>query len=195
MDLSNLDANAAVNIPRPPVNSTSIYDGFEGQMISNVTTELLSAAWFEYTKGVEVGPCSRTSTCSDKGHKHSTLNNPFTYSCKSLNFHARILEGRFKNCEVYVTRAFAIPLVNPTNGTFMFPGRRFYVSGAVEAFRPGNVKTPVYFNLIAKQVSMTPDIACVKDLTCNQQIHRFQGSIVNLTEDEMKRQNTLSFIC
>lgn len=187
--LSRSDGMSGVNL------SSSMERKFENYQYDQVLVELIHAASFDYEAELKFAPCNNLPVCEDINHSHFLQNNPYSYGCKSMSFSAYILEGEFVGQEVLVTREFSKAKVNPTEGAFMYPGRRCYVSGVVQEFSTGTSKQPFYYNLRASRVWRTPDLEPDTPIVVNERVHRYRGSMTNLSDKGKTKQAGATFDC
>ena len=157
-----------------------------------VLVQLNYAASFEYMDDLEYG---QGITLSEGSGFEDPLNNPFSYTCKSMTFSAKILEGELRGQDVSVIRHFPSPVVDPTNGSYMYPGRRCYVSGVVKGVIDGIANEDIYYTLSANRVWRTAILGLDIPVLLRGQDHRSVDSLTDYPEHEKSNQTNTTFDC
>lgn len=157
-----------------------------------VLVQLNYVASFEYMDDIKYG---QGIALSEGSGFEAPLNNPFSYICKSMTFSAKILEGELRGQDVSVIQHFPSPVVDPTNGSYMFPGRRCYVSGVVKGVIDENANEDIYYMLSANRVWRTANLGLDIPVLLRGQVHRLVDSLTDYLHHDKSNQTNTAFDC
>lgn len=158
-------------------NLQPVITGFEGYSYTQVLVKLTETGMFGYDT------------------KTYTPHDPYSQPCESMSFWAEIMEGKFREAKIHVVREFDNPMINPTRGAFIFSGRKCFVSGKVIAFNPDSAGRPMYYKMDARRVWRTCEVGQECPVVNKKQIVRYNGSIVDFSDEEACKQSKIDFDC
>lgn len=109
------------------------------------------------------GGCNKIFYTTARANTEDDLSYQIKDPCYQIQFHAEVLEGRFKGLNILVTRKFSPMKTNPLNGVDLDVGMVVHVSGTLTAHPVPHSKigVPASFHLDAKVVKR--DVSHSKD--------------------------------